>query len=358
MKSLRDRPGRARALPAIVAAVSAALAIALPISAAAAADREKRDDGFDRPQVWFAPDDDLARGPNRDRFLNHDFPHLFDPTPAWDAKIDVFLISPMMGSTVGPADQLNRINAFLTGRRIALAVGTGGVTTDHPVRAPDECGFNVEGMIRPGRNAGAFRRLKQLGIEVAYVILDEPLTYGHYYDRKNACRYSIEDVARRVAGEIAQIRQYYPDVRIVDAEAPQITSTAQWNADFPKWLETYRLATGASLDAVVFDMDWRQPWQAVAAPGVRAARVAGVRPGIFLDGTGPGVADAEAVAAYKRNIQAVDASGLKFDLVIVANWTPHPSRNLPQSDPDTLTSVLAWYQSYGEKGVHDGPPPK
>jgi hypothetical protein len=49
------------------------------------------------------------------------------------------------------------------------------------------------------------------------------------------------------------------------------------------------------------------------------------------------------VAAYKRNIQAVDASGLKFDLVMVANWTPHPSRNLPESDPETLTSLLKWY---------------
>jgi hypothetical protein len=34
--------------------------------------------------------------------------------------------------------------------------------------------------------------------------------------------------------------------------------------------------------------------------------------------------------------------GLRFDLVDVANWTPRPSRNLPESTPDTLTSVLAW----------------
>ena len=47
-----------------------------------------------------------------------------------------------------------------------------------------------------------------------------------------------------------------------------------------------------------------------------------------------------------------------FDLVDVANWTPHPSRNLPESAPDTLTSVLAWYRSHGEKGDHDGQPPR
>ncbi len=296
-------------------------------------------------QVWFAPNDDLARGPNHDRYLNHDFPHLFDPKPAWDAKIDVFKISPLMGSAAGPADELGRINAFLKDRRIALSVDTGAVTLDNLLPTPGECGFGVEGMARPGRNAMNFRRLKSLGIEVAYVTLDEPLTYGHYYNRKGACHYSIEDVARRVAHEIAQIRQYYPNVPVVDVEAPQMTTTAQWNADFPRGLKAFHDASGTPFDAVVYDMVMSQPWPAIAGPGIRMGHAAGVRVGIILDGDGPGGPDDVAVAGYKRNMQAVDASGLKFDLVMVANWTPHPSRNLPQSDPDTLTSVLAWYSS-------------
>jgi hypothetical protein len=59
------------------------------------------------------------------------------------------------------------------------------------------------------------------------------------------------------------------------------------------------------------------------------------------------------VAAYKRNIQAVEATGLKFDLIDIANWTPHPSRNLPQSDPDSLTSVLGWYLKRHEANGRD-----
>jgi type IV secretory pathway VirB2 component (pilin) len=132
--------GRHRSMLAIAAAV--VICLAMPFSDASA------------QQVWFAPNDDLARGPNRDRYLNHDFPRLFDPSPAWSATTDVFKISPMMGSTVGPEDELRRINAFLTGRRIALAVDTGAVTTDNPGPVPGECGFGVEGFIGPGRNAG------------------------------------------------------------------------------------------------------------------------------------------------------------------------------------------------------------
>lgn len=77
--------------------------------------------------------------------------------------------------------------------------------------------------------------------------MDEPLTYAHYYNMKNACQFSIDEVARRVAAAIAEIRQYYPDVRVVDEEAPQSMTAAQWNADFLKWLEAYRRATGQPL---------------------------------------------------------------------------------------------------------------
>jgi hypothetical protein len=301
-------------------------------------------------QVWFAPPDNLDRGA---RTFNHDFPQLFDANPAWDPKIDVFKISPKMGSTVGPAEQLNRINAFLKDRHIALAVSIGAMLLDNRDPVPGECGFGVEGSNRPGRNTIEFQRLKQLGIEVRYVAMDEPLTFGHYYNKKNACRYSIDDVARRVAAAIAEIKQIYPDVRVVDEEAPPITTTAQWNADFPKWLEAYRRATGEPLDAIVFDLDWRQPWQEIVVPGVRVAHQAGVRAGIFLDGTGPGESDADAVAAYKRNMASVAALHAPFDFVEIANWTAHPANDLPQSDPNSLTGVLHYYYATYHPSAHN-----
>jgi hypothetical protein len=219
-------------------------------------------------QVWFAPPDNMDRGA---RTFNHDFPELFDPNPAWDPRIDVFKISPKMGSTIGPAEQLTRINTFVKERHIALAVSIGAMQVDNANPVPGECGYGVEGMVRPGRNVIQFKRLKQLGIEIRYVVMDEPLTYGHYYDKKNACRFSIDEVAPRVAAAIAEIRQSYPDVRVVDEEAPQSMTTAQWSADFPKWLEAYRRATGQPLDAVVYDLDWRPSWPAVVAPGIRVA---------------------------------------------------------------------------------------
>ncbi len=295
-------------------------------------------------EVWFAPPDNLQRGA-RPR-ANEDFPHLFDPSPAWSMRADVFVISPLMGTPAGPEDTLRGINAFLAQHHMALAVGIGAAQMDNANPVPGECGFGVEGMSRPNRNAIEFKRLKQLGVDVQYVTMDEPLTFAHYYTKKNACRYSIQDTARRVAASIAEIRQFYPNVKVVDYESPTITSAQQWKADFPLWLSAYRQATGMPLDAVVFDIDWRMPWLNWVSPGAVVAHENGVRAGIFLDGTGPGASDADAIMAYKQNALSVQKSKLPFDLVVIANWTPHPSRNLPESDPETLTSFLHWYKTH------------
>src|ERR1700730_12135684 len=79
--------------------------------------------GAQAQQVWFAPPDNLQRGAKPP--TNQDFPQLFDASPAWSAKADAFVISPLMGSVVGPEDALRKTNAFLAGRHIALAVGIG-----------------------------------------------------------------------------------------------------------------------------------------------------------------------------------------------------------------------------------------
>jgi hypothetical protein len=105
------------------------------------------------PEVWFAPNDDLPRPSAPGGYLNHDFPHLFEAKPAWDPKIDVFKISLKMGSTIGPAEELTRISAFLRARHIALAVSVGTMLMDSPTPVTGECGFGVEGSNRPGRNA-------------------------------------------------------------------------------------------------------------------------------------------------------------------------------------------------------------
>jgi hypothetical protein len=81
-------------------------------------------------------------------------------------------------------------------------------------------------------------------------------------------------------------------------------------------------------------------------PGVRVAHAARVRAGSLLRAWGLVCLGCRGGGGRKKNIQAVETSDLPFDLVDIANWTPHPSRNLPRSDSDTQTSFLgALHQS-------------
>ena len=115
-----------------------------------------------------------------------------------------------------------------------------------------------EGRTGRGSNLGIFRRLRKLGLDIQYIGLDEPLTFGHYFIRgTGSCLFPIHDVARRVAATIAEIRELFPFARIVDDEAPTAAPVAGWPAELTEWLEAYKRATGASLDAIVFDVNWR-----------------------------------------------------------------------------------------------------
>ncbi len=292
-------------------------------------------------EVWFAPTDNLARA---GRLFNQDFPRLFDEPPAWNTDIDSFQIAPFYAEHATDEDLL-RIASFLGRRRIVLGAGV------QPMQIDGECAGG-EGRTRRGGNLRIFQRLRKLGLDIRYIGLDEPLTFGHYASRGDRpCRFPIDDVARRVAATISEIRQSYPLARIVDYEAPTIASVATWPAELAEWLDAYKRATGAALDAVAFDVDWRVRWLDWVRPGIEVAHSKGVRAGMLLTIAGPGTSDAGAVASLRANIQATEEARLPLDLVIVACWTPYPSHSLPASASDTLTSALDWYLSQHGRGA-------
>ena len=301
-------------------------------------------------EIWFAPNDNIRRGAAHEIVLNEDFPHLFDDNPAWSARTDVFQISAMMANGAGSEEDLRRIAGFLKQRHIKLATGVHATLTENAKPVAGECGTAVEGAGRPGQNELIFRRLKRIGVDFAYIALDEPLTFGHYFKGKTGCRAEIGETARRAAAAVAEIRKSYPDIRVVDDEAPQAIPLAQWRGDFEAWLNAYREAAGAPLDAVVFDVNLFADWRERVAVGVEIAKRHGVRAGVIVFKPGPGTSDAQAVEDYKRAIAAVDAAKISFDIVEIANWTVHPFANLPQSEPTTMTHVLDFYnRTHGRK---------
>ncbi len=284
-------------------------------------------------EIWFAPGDNLARG---GRVLDSDFPHLFDEPPSWDTKIDVFQLTPFYARTAPDADLL-RIQAFLNRHGIALAVAT------QPMQVSGECDMG-EGRSPPGLNLALFRRLKRLGLNVRYVALDEPLTFGHFYSRgAQPCEFPIDDVARRVGLTINEMRQSYPNAEVVDYEAPPDIPPDEWADSLNTWLAAYRRYAGSPLYALVFDVNWRRPWLEQVRQGVEQLQIHGVKSGMFLTIAGPGTSDEDATMSLKQNISTVERTRLPLSLFVLACWTPFPTHSLPGSDPTSLTSVLDLY---------------
>jgi hypothetical protein len=284
-------------------------------------------------EIWFAPIDNLPRG---NRLRNQDFPRLFDEPAAWNTRVDVFQLSPYF-VTQAPEAEIRRIAEFLKRHRIAVAVGV------QPAQITDECTMG-EGRVRPRKNFAVFRRLKAMGLQISYLGLDEPLTFAHYKSTEpKPCGFPIQDVARRVAASVKEIREFYPDARIVDFEYPQLVPSATWVRDLDVWLREFKAATGEQMDGLAFDVNWREPWQDWVRPSIEVLRRHGVKSGMFLTIAGPGTSDDDAVKSLRQNIQAVDASRLTFDFEILSSWHNYPARSVPSSDPRTLTSVLDWH---------------
>ncbi|HEX4260759.1 MAG TPA: hypothetical protein VHY76_06630 [Acetobacteraceae bacterium] len=283
--------------------------------------------------IWFAPPDNLARPGIPPR--HPDYPGLFAANAVWDARVGALLI-PQFYAARAPDQDLLRIGAWLRQHRIALGVATGTA-----IIARGECG-PLEGLTVPAATFNLFRRLHRLGLAVQYVGMDEPLTFGHIYHAARACRLPIPDLARRVASAVAEIRIWYPAVRIVDYEAITAAPEPEIGAILTQWVAAYRAAVGAPPYAIIADLNWRLAWRPALQQMVAIAHRDGVRAGVFLDGTGPGVSSAAWVAAAQRNTDAVVAMRLPLDILLVANWTIHPRRALPAQDPATLTHFLGW----------------
>ena len=123
--------------------------------------------------------------------------------------------------------------------------------------APEHCGAGVEGYDSPEETGRIAAKLKEAGINLKYIDMDEPLWFGHYYNEKNACRSTIEDVAERVAANLAAYHKLWPDVVIGDIEpVPSLTVQPNWQKDYQQWLQAFQAHAGRPLAFMVLDIDW------------------------------------------------------------------------------------------------------
>ncbi len=205
------------------------------------------------------------------------------------------------------------------------------------------CGNGIEGTVWPGEPASQARRLKSLGADVYSFSLDLPLNAGYREQGPQACHLSIQESAVRTAHAVASVLAVYPAAKIFDIEVPTGMPPAEWAATLRAWLDAYKAASQRDFDGLLLDAWWLFDWRSAVRATIQVTGPRHMLVGIGIDASGArNVPAKDWITLSKRNACALRRSGLRIDILGVANWQNMNVRGVPETDPTTLTGLVDW----------------
>jgi hypothetical protein len=284
-------------------------------------------------QVWFSPGDDLEVG----GVITHPaFPKLFEEPSQWPTGLSHINVLQFRAPyiTRKPTESA-KYYGYLKAHHI-------GIASAMSVMPSETCGEGVEGIMSHKGIDFYPRMIRGAGIDLDYVVMDEPLYFGHEYSGKKACRLPIAAVARGVAESVATIRSYHPNAKFILVEPEQ--GLAGGPAELAEFLDDYKAAVHEFPASVRFDVQWRRNWRIEIAPFVSMLKGHNIGYGVVFNAPG-GIKDDRAwIASAKENAQAfTDAIRARPDHIMIQTWDPNPTRIVPESDPATMTGYLKWF---------------
>lgn len=285
--------------------------------------------GFD-PVIWSVVQPGVAS----------DYFDLFTPDAAWPraaAGVRVFKIGGSLAGR-GPEAQLRRMFADLKRRHISLALELSALT------AMSDCGQHIEGYAGPRESAHLAERIRQLGGDLQYVAMDEPLWNGHEFSGLNACHTAISEIAADVTANVRAIRRVFPAVQVGDIEQIGRAAPSDLVDQIMQWTGAYHEAAGEPLAFLHFDVVWTGPWRQQLALLVPRLHAAGIKFGIIYNGDPDEPTDLAWTDHAEQRFVSIEATpALVPDQAILQTWMLHPSRMLPETRSGTMTWLVDRY---------------
>jgi hypothetical protein len=282
---------------------------------------------------------------------------MFTPDAPWKIAASHTQGFMLQGAFVARASQgqLNSVVFDLNRRGIAIAVAVGVMNVPHD--PPSGCGGlgNVEGYGTVQQAAKIAGAIKAAGGRIKYLVMDEPLYFGHYYSQvpgKGAgCHSSIQQIVQLIKPTLDVYRQTFPDLIVGEVEPTFfIDGQTDWRGDFSSWAAAYRATTGRPLAFMHLDIEWPlhngvEDALAVygASQGLQRQGLLG-KIGIIYNGSRQDKSDESWMKAARDHLMLMEGQNkLRPEHIIFQSWTPNPTHAMPESDPNALTSLVDFY---------------
>ena len=287
--------------------------------------------------IWLGGEDPVVQK-DKHKTQPADYMELFKPHAPWPVAasgLTAFKISTQLVLR-GTDEQLQTVIDGLRSRHIALAIELGVLT------ATDRCGKGTEGYGSPAAVEAVARRIKSLGGQLDYVVMDEPVTWGHEKTGSNAqgfnyCRDEVADLVDQAAPKISILQHYFPNVQIGEIDAINSRLPHLVN-DIIGFIDTLHDKTGLKPAFVHADVAWDSDWQPMLEDLTHRLRARGVRVGVVFDGALNAASDDAWVAqALDRYRLVTSNANTKPDDAVFLIWSPRPSHMLPETDPGAWT---------------------
>ena len=202
------------------------------------------------------------------------------------------------------------------------------------------------------------RRWRQLGGRVDYLAMDVPLFGGHIATQKE-CHFSIEEVAGRAATTVNLILQEFPSAKIIDADGPGWVPINEWVPQLEQFVRSFNNVSRQPIQYISLDMHWTDDWHSgykwVSATREITERLhkLGLKVGLIINADNRHVQSADGTVITDRPVDAsswmegvrdhlrlVHDAALPLDFLAINSWTKHPEKNLPETDPIALMSLV------------------
>ncbi len=271
-----------------------------------------------------------------------DYMALFEPGAPWENALGVltgFKVHSWMIRHYLTDDELLTIDRSLRNAGVPLIIEAEPLDPPNP----DEC--NHSESFEGPYELENLQRLRDLGVHVAAIAIEQPHTYGVLSREPGACQYTLERTLGEVGEWIADAKRIYPDVVVGSIEGLWLGYEGH-PENYAAWLDGFEEAIGEPLPFIHVDVDWRRSdWVEVVRQIEDVADARGVPFGVLYNGTLGGADDsaewlqltAERIAAYES------VGGGTPQHVSVQSWVDLPDRLLPDDDIGAFTHLLPRY---------------